>query len=80
MHDSNRQPNPEPLRKAADCGRPAASSQSIDWYADGEERVVEVGLVRVTIRLVGRNGRRARISITASNGAAFSSADKNERR
>jgi hypothetical protein len=23
MHDSNRQPNPEPPRKAADCGRPA---------------------------------------------------------
>jgi hypothetical protein len=45
--------------------------QSIDWYAEGEGRVVEVGGVRVTIRLVGRKGRRSRIVIAAPTGARF---------
>jgi hypothetical protein len=40
--------------------RPAAeTSQCIDWYAEGQARMVEVGDVRITIRLVGRKGRRA---------------------
>lgn len=45
--------------------------QSIDWYAEGEERTVEVDGIRVTIRFVGRQGRRARIAITAPSGAVF---------
>jgi hypothetical protein len=71
MHDSNRQSNPEPPRKAADCGRPAASSQSIDWYSEGESRIVEVGGVRVKVRYVGRKGRRGRILISAPPGSRF---------
>lgn len=49
------------------------TSTSIDWCAEGESRVVEVDGVRVTIRFVGRKGRRARIASTAAAGAVFRS-------
>ena len=49
------------------------TSTSIDWYAEGETRVVEVDGIRVTIRFVGRKGRRARIAITGPAGAEFRS-------
>lgn len=45
--------------------------QSIEWYAEGKCRVVEVDGVRVTVRFVGRRGRRARIAITAPAGTEF---------
>jgi hypothetical protein len=48
-----------------------ATSQSIDWYAEGQARTVEVGGIRIAIRLVGRKGRRARIAITAPAGSIF---------
>jgi hypothetical protein len=67
MNDSNRQPDPEPPR-------PAASSQSIDWYSEGESRIVEVDGVRIEVRYVGRKSRRGRIAITAPPGAAFRAA------
>ena len=51
-------------------------SQSIDWYAEGQGRTVEVDGVRVTVRLVTRKGRRSRIAITAPAGAVFSSAEE----
>jgi hypothetical protein len=60
-----------PNRSAAN----SQTSQSIDWYHEGEERVVDVAGVQVTVRLVGRKGRRARIAITAPAGAAFHSLD-----
>ena len=56
---------------------PAEASQSIDWYAEGEERIVEVGGMRVVVRFVGRKGRRGRIAITAPPGAAFRTRDRN---
>ncbi len=57
---------------ATDQGPPAAEvSRSIEWYSEGQERVVEAGDVRLTVRFVGRNGRRARIAITAPPGATF---------
>jgi hypothetical protein len=71
MRDSNRQPDPEPPRQAADCGHPAATSQSIDWYSEGETRIVEVEGVRVEVRYLGRKGRRGRIAITAPPGSSF---------
>ena len=37
---------------------PAHTSQSIDWYAEGEERIVEADGIQVVVRLVGRKGRR----------------------
>ena len=42
-------------------------SRSIDWYAQGVERVVTLAGVRLTVRLVERKGRRARIAIMASS-------------
>ena len=55
-------------------GRDRTTSRSTDWYGEGEARVVEAGGVRVTIRYVGRKGRRARIVIEAPGGAEFMSA------
>ena len=49
----------------------AHESRSIEWYAEGQTRAVEIHGVRITVRLVGRKGRRARIAITAPVGAAF---------
>jgi hypothetical protein len=56
---------------------PAEASQCIDWYAEGEERIVEAGGVRIAVRFVGRKGRRGRIAITAPPGAAFRTHDRN---
>ena len=55
---------------------PTKGSQSIDWYAEGEERVVEADGIRVIVRFVGRKGRRGRIAITAPPGAAFLADDR----
>jgi hypothetical protein len=46
-------------------------SQSYDWYSEGEARTVEIGGVQIVVRLVGRKGRRSRISITAPAGSVF---------
>ena len=54
---------------------PATVSQCIDWFSEGESKTVDVAGVRVTIRFVGRKGRRARISITAPPGAVFRTDD-----
>ena len=62
--------------------RPAAeapTSTLIDWYSEGETRVVEVNGVQVTVRFVGRKGRRGRIVIVAPPGAAFSSLSSDAR-
>jgi hypothetical protein len=56
----------------------APTSQSIDWYAEGEARDVDVAGVRVTVRFVGRKGRRARIAITGPAGALFTARDLTE--
>ena len=53
----------------------AEASQCIDWYAEGEERIVEVDSMQVAVRFVGRKGRRGRIAITAPPGAAFRTRD-----
>jgi len=51
------------------------TTQSIDWYAPGQSRTVEIDGVQVTVRFVGRNGRRARIAIVAPAGAVLRDAD-----
>ena len=56
----------------------AQTSQSIEWYAEGEERIVDAGGIRIVVRFVGRKGRRGRIAITAPPGAAFRARDRNE--
>ncbi len=50
--------------------------QLIDWFHEGDERDVQIGALRVTIRFVGRKGRRARIAITAPTGVVFRSVEK----
>src|SRR5262245_30069496 len=50
--------------------------RSIEWYSDGQARIVEVSDVRIEIRFVGRRGRRCRIAITAPQGAVFAAGDK----
>jgi hypothetical protein len=59
---------------STDDNRSAAESRPaslIDWYSEGETRVVEIGGVRITVRFVGRKGRRGRIKIQAPGGAVF---------
>ncbi len=45
--------------------------QSIEWYAEGQTRIVDLDGVQIAIRFVGRSGRRGRIAITAPPGAVF---------
>lgn len=55
-------------RESASTSR---ESRSIDWYAEGEARTVEIGGLEVIVRFVGRKGRRARIAISAPAGVVF---------
>ncbi len=45
--------------------------QSIDWYTEGDVRTVEFGDLKVTVRFVGRKGRRARIAILGPPSITF---------
>jgi hypothetical protein len=56
----------------------ATTCQSIDWYHEGQSRIVDVDGIRVTVRFIGRKGRRARIAITGPAGAVFRAVDSNE--
>jgi hypothetical protein len=56
---------------------PAAVSLSVDWYHEGEGRIIESAGIQFTVRFVGRKGRRARIAIIAPAGAAFKALDPN---
>jgi hypothetical protein len=60
-------------RQLAQSPAKLATSSCIDWYAEGQSRKVECDGVQVTIRFVGRKGRRCRIVIEAPAGAVFSS-------
>lgn len=68
---------PEPDGGQADLVKGVAQStcRCIDWYSEGESRTVEVGGVRVTVRFIGRKGRRGRIAIEAPAGAVFRALD-----
>ncbi len=57
---------------------PTGVSQSVDWYHEGDERIVEADGMQVVVRFVGRKGRRGRIAITAPPGAAFRTRDWNK--
>lgn len=54
-----------------------ATSQCIDWYTPGDLCEIECGDVRMTVRFVGRKGRRGRIAIEASPGTVFHLPDGN---
>ena len=43
----------------------------IAWYSPGQSCTVEINGAQVTVRFVGRKGRRARIAILASAEAQF---------
>lgn len=58
-------------------GKTPNQSESVEWYAEGQERVVEVGEVQVKIRFVTRKGRRGRISVVAPAGARFRGGEGN---
>jgi hypothetical protein len=45
--------------------------RSLDWYSQGQSRTVHVAGVLMTVRLIGRKGRRSRIAIEAPAGAVF---------
>jgi hypothetical protein len=60
------------LRHPPEPGRLPNSCRCVDWYSEGEARVVECSGVQVVIRYVGRKGRRGRIVIEAPDGASFS--------
>ena len=55
----------------------AITCQSIDWYHEGQSRTVDVDGMSVTVRFIGRKGRRARIAITGPAGAVFRAVDSN---
>ena len=66
--------NSELIRPAGDDGA-TRTCQSIDWYAEGQSRTVEIAGVRITVRFIGRKGRRGRIAIEAPAGAVFTAVD-----
>jgi hypothetical protein len=69
-----------PLSSQSVSASPAPpASQSIDWYREGESRTVEMSGVKVTVRFVGRKGRRCRIAIIAPPGASFRALDFSEK-
>jgi hypothetical protein len=55
-----------------------ATSKVIDWFHEGEAKVVEIDGVRMTVRFIGRKGRRGRIAIEAPAGAEFQTSDRVE--
>jgi hypothetical protein len=64
--------------KVGDQQRPGTeprTSQCVDWLSVGQGRVVELNGRLVTVRLVGRKGRRARVAIEAPAGAVFRAQD-----
>jgi hypothetical protein len=68
--------SPEPSGRVPMCDAHAAPrssvrTETIDWYAEGESRIVRVSDVEVHVRFVGRKGRRGRIVISAPAGARF---------
>jgi hypothetical protein len=60
------------LQQPRERDRPPNSCRCIDWYSEGEARIVECNGVQIVVRYVGRKGRRGRIVIEAPDGASFS--------
>jgi hypothetical protein len=47
------------------------ASQIVNWYHPGQSRIVDIAGVQITVRFVGRKGRRGRIAITAPAAATY---------
>jgi hypothetical protein len=56
----------------------SGTSQSIEWYGEGQSRIVEVNGIEIAVRYVSRKGRRSRIAITAPAGAVFRAAERDQ--
>jgi hypothetical protein len=52
------------------------SSRLIDWFAEGEEKLVVCGSVTVRVRFISRQGRRGRILIEGPPGTEFTAVGK----
>lgn len=57
--------------EAQNATRNPDTAEAISWFAEGDGKSVEVAGISVTVRFVGRKGRRVRIAITAPPGARF---------
>src|ERR1043166_6922790 len=68
--DENREKIGQPQARSE-----ARACQSVDWYSEGQTRIVDVDGVQITIRFVRRHGRRARIAISAPPGTVFRAVD-----
>ena len=63
------------LPPPGDVPAEAKTSVCVDWYSEGESKVVFVDGAQVTVRFIGRKGRRGRIAIEAPAGALFMALD-----
>ena len=54
------------------------TSRYVDWYSEGQQCTVEVNGTAITVRMVGRKGRRARIAISAPTRSAFTLGGRKE--
>lgn len=70
------EPDRQRLQFSGQTLNPLATCQSIDWYHTGQSRTVQVDGVQVTVRLVGRKGRRARIAVTSTTAMVISSIER----
>ena len=70
MHDADLGPS---LR---DARQNAGRSQCVEWYHEGQSRIVDVNGVRIEVRFIGRKGRRARIAIVTPPGAVFQALER----
>lgn len=59
------------IPQPATAGKLPVPCRCVDWYSEGEARVVEHSGMRIVVRYVGRKGRRGRIVIEAPDGTTF---------
>ena len=58
---------------------PATGSQSIDWYSQGDERIVEADGLQVVVDSWQRKGRRGRIALRPARSGVPCSRPKEDR-
>jgi hypothetical protein len=64
-----------PQERPQERPEPKTTSTLIDWFSEGESKVVEIAGVRIVVRFVGRRGRKGRIAIEAPAGARFEASE-----
>jgi hypothetical protein len=71
----NQPPQNVQAEPSGDVPRDTKTSVCVDWYSEGQSRMVEVNGVTIVVRFVDKRGRRGRIAITAPAGAVFRASD-----